>query len=134
MYCPKCKTEIFGGSVCHLCGGLLAVSEEMHETTPAKGGVKIITRKKFRVSKEFGQTLFGRILRLMVEICIFCAGFLILSYAVFGVANWLSKEMALDQERVKLIEMNKPWVRYFWYIGCGVIVILTVRFRFKPGK
>jgi hypothetical protein len=134
MYCSKCNTEMFGGSICHLCGGILAESEETAEVSPSKGGVKIITRKKRKVTKEFGQTVLGRLGRLAIEILLFCAGFVLLSIAVVHVANWLSTEMALDQQRVRLIDIHSRWMTYFWFVGCGVVVFLTVRLRFKPGK
>lgn len=134
MYCPRCKTEIFGGSICHQCGGLLAESEESHEAPVAKGGVKIITRKKVKVTKEFGQTLPGHLLRLAAEIVLFCAAFFALSIAVVHVANWLSREMALDEQNVKVIDLKSRWMKYFWFVGCGIIVFLAVKLRFKPGK
>ncbi len=134
MYCPKCESEVFGGSICHFCGGPLAESEETHEAPEPKGGVKIVTRKRRKVTKEFGQTVPGRIGRLMIEVVLFCAAFLALSWVVVQVANWLSTEMALDKQRVKLIDIHSTWMKYFWYVGCGVIVFLTVRLRFKPGK
>jgi hypothetical protein len=135
MYCAKCRTEVFGGSICHLCGGRLVHGEEAHEAPTPKGGVEIVTRKKHRVSKEFGQTVAGRIGRLVIEIAIFCTAFVLVSIVVVHVANWLAREMALEpQKGVKTIELNDPWMKYFWYIGCGVIVFLTVKLRFKPGK
>jgi hypothetical protein len=134
MFCLKCKTEIFGGSVCHVCGGLLAVSEASHEAPVAAGGVKIRTRMKFRVSKEFGQTLAGRIGRLILETALFCAGFYFLTFLIVAVANWLSKEMALDQQKIKFIDVHSSWMKYLRYIGCGIIAFLTVKLRFKPGK
>jgi len=134
MFCARCNTEIFGGSICHLCGGLLAESEKSHEAPAGKGGVKIRTRKKFRVSKEFGQTLAGHIGRLVLETALFCAGFYFLTFVVVEVANWLSKEMALDQQQVKLIDIHSTWMKYLRYMGCGIIVFLTVKLRFKPGK
>jgi hypothetical protein len=134
MYCPKCETEILGGSICHLCGGPLLESEETHEAPTAKGGVEIITRKKHKVTKEFGQTLAGRIARLMVEIALFCAAFYGLSYLVVVVANWLSAEMALDKQQVAQIDFHGQWMKYFILIGFGVIIFLTVKLRFKPGK
>ena len=134
MFCPKCKTEMFGGSLCHLCGGSLVLSERSLEGITAKGGVEIRTRKKHKVTKEFGQTLVGHVARLLIEIVIFCTAFILLSFAVVEVANWLSKEMALNEQRVKLIDIYSVWMKYFWYIGCGVIVFLSVKLRFKPGK
>ncbi len=135
MYCSRCRTEVFGGSLCHLCGGRLSQGEETHESPTPKGGVQIITRKKHKVSKEFGQTWVGRLGRVTIEIAIFCTVFVILSIAVVHVANWLAAEMALEPEKgVKTIDLHDPWMRYFWYIGCGVIVFLTVKLRFRPGK
>jgi len=135
MYCARCKTEILGGSICHVCGGPLLESEGVHEAPIPKGGIEIITRKKHRVSKEFGQTLPGRIGRLIIEIALFCTAFVLLSIVVVHVANWLAAEMALEPEKgVKRIELDAPWMKYFWYIGCGVIVFLTVKLRFKPGN
>ena len=134
MYCPKCKSEMFGGSICHVCGGPLLESEGTQEAPTGKGGVEIITRKKHKVGKEFGQTLAGRIARLMVEIVLFCAAFYGLSYLVVVVANWLSAEMALDPKSVRYIEFHGQWMKYFILIGFGVIIFLTVKLRFKPGK
>ena len=61
MYCLHCKKEIFGGSVCHLCGKPLVTKEEKvsaetsAETSYLKKPLEIVTRKKYRVSKEFGK-------------------------------------------------------------------------------
>jgi hypothetical protein len=134
MYCPRCRSEVFGGSICHLCGGPLSEGEETQETPTARGGVAIIARKRHRVSKEFGQTVAGRVARVMAEIVIFCAAFYVLSYLVVVVANWLASEMALDTENVKHIQFHGQWMRYFILIGFGVIIILTVKLRFRPGK
>jgi len=93
-----------------------------------------MTRKKYKVSKEFGQTLPGRLGRLVIEIAIFCTAFVLLTFALVEVANWLSKEMVLPGERAKLIDIHSRWMKYFWLIGLSAIVFLTVKLRFKPGK
>lgn len=134
MYCPKCRTEVFGGSICHLCGGPLLESEETQEAPTAKGGVAIISRKRHKVTKEFGQTVAGRIARVMGEIVIFCVAFYGLSYLVVVVANWLSTEMAVEPENVKYIDFHGQSMKYFRLIGFAAIIFLTVKLRFKPGK
>jgi hypothetical protein len=134
MYCPRCKKEVFGGGTCHVCGGPLVEKGEITELSPSKPTVKIATRKKYKVSREFGQTLPGRIGRLFVEIVIFCVAFILLSTVIVSVANWLSKEMALPGKVAQIIDIHSRWMKYFWYIGCGAIVFLTVKLRFKPGK
>lgn len=138
MYCPKCSKEIFGGSICHLCGGQLVESEPKSDLSPGRAALGVVTRKKYKVAKEFGQTLPGHLGRLLIEIVIFCAAFIALSYVVVLAANWLSEEMALEGQHVKVIDFKNPetmrWMKYFWFIGCAAIVFLTVKFRFKPGK
>jgi hypothetical protein len=134
MYCVKCDKEILGGSICHLCGGPLAASRDAAQLSPSKKPLTIITRKKFKIGKEFGQTLPGRLGRLAIEIALFCALFVVVSLAVVAVANWLSKEMALPGELAKFVDIHSRWMKYFWYIGCGAIVFLTIKLRFRPGK
>jgi hypothetical protein len=140
MYCLHCKKEIFGGSICHLCGKPLVTKEEKvsaetsPETSYLKKPLEIVTRKKYKVSKEFGQTVLGRLLRLALEVVLFCAAFWLLSVAVVKVSNWLSQEMALPGQKARHIELGSRWMRYFWFIGFAAIIFLTVRLRFKPGK
>jgi len=134
MYCRKCKKDIFGGSICHLCGGTLLESEKITQVAPSKAPLKIVTRKKYKVAKEFGQTLPGRVGRLLIEAAIFCAAFIFVSIAVVKTANWLSTEMVLEEGKADFIDIHSRWMKYFWYVGCTVIVFLTVKFRFKPGK
>lgn len=134
MYCPKCKKDVFGGSICHLCGGMLVESQEESDVSPARAALGIVTRKKYKVAKEFGQTFLGRLGRLLIEAAIFCVAFVVLSIIVVKVANWLSKEMALQGERAEFIDIHSRWMTYFWFVGCAAIVFLTVKLRFKQGK
>lgn len=134
MYCQKCKIQLFGGSICHFCGGTLSEGEEAVELAPLKRPLKIVTKKRHSVSKEFGQTIPGHIARLLVEVAIFCGAFVLLSLAVVHIANWLAEEMALPGQKAKYVDIRGRWMKYFWYIGCGAIVFLTVKLRFKPGK
>ncbi|NQT84921.1 hypothetical protein HQ563_18035 [bacterium] len=134
MYCPKCKQEIFGGSICHLCGKELLESEPASDLSPSRAALGIVTRKKYKVTKEFGQTLPGHVGRLLIEILLFCTAFILLSHAVVAVANWLSKAMALPGRPAKFIDIHGRWMKYFWLIGCAAIVFLTVKLRFRPGK
>jgi hypothetical protein len=140
MYCPHCREQLFGGSVCHYCGKSL-VEKERQQTTDAspetsylKKPLQIATRRKHRVTKEFGQTLPGHLVRLLLEILLFCAIFFVLSIAVVHVANWLSVEMALPGQKAKHIDLQSRWMKYFWFIGCAAIVFLTIKVRFRPGK
>ena len=140
MYCLNCDKDIFGGSICHLCGKALIEKEEKEttesspETSHLRKPLGIRTRKKSKITKEFGQTLLGRVGRIILEIAIFCAAFWVLSWAVVQVSNWLSVEMALPGEPPKHVSWNSDWMRYFRYIGFAAVVFFTVKFRFKPGK
>ena len=134
MYCPKCKKDIFGGSICHLCGGTLLESEQITQVAPSKAPRKIVTRKKYKVAKELGQTIPGRLGRVLIESGIFCAAFIFLSIVVVKVANWLSTEMVLEEGQADFIDIHSRWMKYFWYVGCTAIVFLTVKLRFRPGK
>ncbi len=135
MYCEKCKIDIFGGSICHVCGSKLVDKTEENEPKAAKVTSELIMGKRKRLKSELAQSLAGRIFRLVLEMVLFCAIFVGLTYGLIRILNWLSTEMSEDpEEAIGLIDLSSAALRYFWYVGCVVVVILTYKFRFKGAR
>ena len=135
MYCEKCRIDIFGGSICHICGSRLVEKVEEEEPKTTKVTSELIMGKRKRLKSELAQSLSGRIFRLVVEMILFCAIFIGLTYGIINILNWLSAEMSENpEEAIGLIDLSSPALRYFWYIGCVIVVILTYKFRFKSGR
>ncbi len=135
MYCEKCKISIFGGSICHVCGSRLVKKVEEEGGKTAKVTSELIMGKRKRLKSELAQSLAGRIFRLVVEMILFCAIFIGVTYGLIRILNWLSTEMSEEpEEAIGLIDLSSAALRYFWYVGCVIVVILTYKFRFKGAR
>ena len=135
MYCENCNVDLFGGSLCHHCGGYLIPKvvdkgqKVAHITSDALMGAKS------RLTVDSAQSLAGRMFRVVIEVVLFCAIFWGLSYIIVGGINWLSREMSMNPDTAPAaIEIAGDPFKYFRYFGMLVVAILTIRFRFQPGK
>ena len=135
MYCEDCKTDLFGGSVCHHCGGPLVPKIVEKGPKVAHISSDVIMGKKKRLTVDSAQSLSGRLFRLVLEILLFCFLFWVISYLVAGTINWLSKEMSMEPETApNAIDIAGNAFKYFRYIGMVVVALITIRMRFQPGK
>ena len=135
MYCDNCKTEIFGGGICHYCGGALIPKEKektqkvVHITSES-----IMGRKKSLVV-DTAQSMSGRLFRLLLEIALFCVLFYFISLAGAYTINWISREMAMNPETTPdAIDIAGNTFKYFRYVGLGIVTVITIWLRFQPGK
>jgi len=122
--------EVFGGGICHVCASLLVKkqSEDEHEKPPISSA---ILGKKKRLKIDMSQSLPMRLIRLAAEMLIFCGFFVGFTYAFMHSSNWLATQMESTLPRFKV---HSNGVRYFWYIGCLIIIMLTAKYRFKPNE
>ena len=135
MYCERCDIDVFGGSVCHECGGTLIPKIEDKAPKVVHISSEVIMGKKKTISVDAAQSLGGRLFRLAAEILLFCAIFYFLSLGVAHTINWLSREMAMNPEtEPDAINIASNAFKYFYYIGLVVVALLTIKFRFQLGK
>ena len=77
----------------------------------------------------------GRIVRLLLEIVLFCALFYAVSWILHVIANFLSVQMSdRPDEALPPIDWKSSSVRYYLYIGWAVVAALTVRVRWGISK
>lgn len=140
-YCPRCKTDVFGGSICDQCGGRL-VEKVTHEAPRAVHVTQdMIMGAPKRLKSELAQSTTGRVVRLIVEIVVFCAVFYGVSWVLHVITNFLSVRMSEDPDTA-----TPPitWftedghlgsaVRYYLYVSWAIITGLTIKFRWQAGK
>lgn len=134
MYCEHCDVELFGGSRCHICGGLLVPKVEEGPKVVHISSDAIMGRKK-SLRSDTAQSLAGRLFRLTVEIALFCVIFYFVTLLIAHTINWISAEMAYEPaEEPDVIDVSSNAFKYFHYIGLVVVTLLTIRFRFQLGK
>jgi hypothetical protein len=135
-YCPRCKTDVFGGSLCDICGGRLVVKL-------AKAGPKsvvhitqdMILGGPKHLKSELAQSKVGRIFRLLLEIVLFCAIFYGVSWLGHVILNFLSVNMAMDPDTAKEpIDWGSSGVRYYLYAGWVIVTAITIKVRWQVGK
>ena len=132
MYCEHCNLDLFGGSRCHSCGDYIIPKPKDEGPKVAYISSDVIMRRKKRIRTEKGQTLPGRIIRLAMEIAIFCALFFFASLLISHTANWLTLEMSMEPEKhIDPIDLSSNVFKYFKYVGFVVVTVLTIKFRFK---
>lgn len=131
MYCEYCDAELFGGSICHVCGGPLVPKIRDEGPKVVHVSSDLIMGPKKRISVDTAQSLPGRLFRLVLEIAIFCVLFYFVSLAIVITMNWLGSEMADAEGR---IDTSGKGFRMFTYIGAVVVALLTIKFRFQSGK
>ena len=135
MYCENCATELFGGSICHFCGNELIPRVKEEAPKVAHVSSEAIMGKKKSLRVDSAQSMGGRLFRLILEMALFCVLFYFISVAVAHTINWISAEMAMHPEtEPDAIEIQGTAFKYFRYIGLVIVVILTMMFRFQPGK
>ncbi len=141
-YCPRCKTDVFGGSICDRCGGKLV--EKRTAVAPKAVHVprdKILEGPK-RLKSELAQSKVGRLFRLLLEIVLFCLIFYGVSWVGHVIVNFLHIQMSENPEKTKPIIFwftNGSWAvttstRYYLYAGGAIVTTLTIWFRWAAGK
>ncbi len=134
-YCPRCKTDLFGGSVCDRCGGRLVEKRAERATAIVHVTQDMIIGGPKKLKSELAQSLGGRIFRLLVEIALFCALFYAVSWVLHVIANFLSIQMADDPDTAAPpIDWGSSGVHYYLYIGWVVVAALAVKMRWRVGK
>jgi hypothetical protein len=140
-YCPRCKIDVFGGSRCDGCGGLLVEKTETGKATVVHVTQDMILGPKKRLTSELAQSRAGRIFRLMLEIVLFCGLFYGVSWLGHHVTNFLSINMSDDPDKavapIDWFDKNgrlTSGVRYYLYVGWGIVTVLTIKFRWQAGK
>lgn len=132
-FCPRCKKEVFAGSICHVCASELIEKDEVEETLGKIAPAPIFfKRKKPKLRRGFSQTLIGRCFQLVLEVAIFCALFVGATFAFMQISDWLSDLMESKLRRFDVFQgagIRNP-IRYFWYTGCVIVAVLTVKYRF----
>jgi len=136
-YCPRCKTDLFGGSICDRCGSQLV--EKQTDKSPKVVHVTqdMILGAPKHLKSELAQSMAGRVFRLIVEIILFCALFYGISWLGHVVANFLHIHMSERPERTDPIirwAWDNSGVRYYLYVGWAIVAVLTVKFRWQAGK
>lgn len=134
-YCPHCKIDLFGGSVCHQCGGRLVEKRAERAAKAVHVTQDMIIGGPKKLKSELAQSLIGRILRLLLEIVLFCALFYAVSWVLHVLANFLSVQMSEEpDEALPPIDWASNAVRYYLYIGWAVVAALTIKCRWNAGK
>jgi hypothetical protein len=134
-YCPRCKADMFGGSVCDRCGGRLAEKQVDTGARTVHVTRDMIVGAPKKLRSELAQSLSGRIFRLVVEIVVFCAIFYAAVWVLHVIANFLSVQMSDDPETAtEPIYWGSSGVHYFLYVGWAIIAILAIRTRWGAGK
>ena len=135
-YCASCKIEVFGGSICHICASRLIEKEDTFEEE--KQASSFILGKKKRLKSDISQSMVARLIRLALEMAIFCAAFVGFTFFFMVASNWLSDQMESSLHRFPVGKWNLSGeayisnsVRYVWYVGCAIIAALTAKYRFK---
>jgi hypothetical protein len=140
-YCPRCKIDVFGGSVCGECGGRIV--EKLTKQAPKVVHVTqdMIMGAPKRLKSELAQSMTGRVVRLVLEVLIFCALFYGVSWVMHHIINFLSVHMADDPDKAKppiewVTDAGRlsSGVRYYLYIGWAIVAGLTIKFRWQAGK
>jgi hypothetical protein len=136
-YCPRCKIDVFGGSLCDQCGGRIVEKATKQAPKVVHVTQDMILGAPKRLKSELAQSTTGRIVRLILEILIFCAIFYAVSWVLHVIINFLSVHMADDPDEAAkhppIIWMDSS-VRYYLYIGWAVVTGLTIKFRWQAGK
>jgi len=134
-YCPRCKLDMFGGSLCDHCGGWLIEKQTKQVPKAVHITQDMILGAPRRLKSELAQSMSGRIFRLVLEIIFFCAIFFCVSWFVHVLANFLHIQMSeYPEETDPLIKWGSNAVRYYLYVGWAVVAVLTFKFRWRPGK
>ena len=135
MYCEHCEIEIFGGSICHFCGNMLIKKSKEEGPKVVHVSSQAIMGKKKSLRIDSAQSIGGRLVRLVLEIALFCVLFYFISFAVAHTINWITREMAMDPDKEpQAIEIAGNAFKYFRYVGLAIVTLLTIIFRFQPGK
>ena len=136
MFCPRCKIDVFGGSICHICASRLEVEPLVKKAPKADTSLDVLLRrgrKRRKIKSDLTQSFPARVLRLLLEIAIFCALFVGGTYAFMATSDWLSDQMESKLWRFNPVldgALRNP-VKYFWYVGCGIIAFLTGKYRWS---
>lgn len=135
MYCENCEVDIFGGSICHFCGNILVKKTKNETPKVVHVSSQAIMGRKKSLRVDSAQSLGGRIFRLILEIALFCFLFYFISLAIAHTINWITSEMAMNPEsEPDAINIQGNGFKYFRYAGLAIVTILTIMFRFQPGK
>jgi len=134
-YCPRCKVEPFGGSICDQCGGRLVEKRAEHAAATVQVTQDMIMGGPKKLKSELAQNMGGRVFRLVLEIALFCALFYAVSWVLHVIANFLSVQMSEDPDvAVAPIDWSSNGVRYYLYVGWAIVAALTVKCRWRTGK
>jgi hypothetical protein len=134
-YCPRCKIDLFGGSICDQCGGRLVEIRADRTAKTVQVTQDMILGGPRKLRSELAQSMSGRVLRLVLEIALFCALFYAVSWVMHVIANFLSVQMSEDPDvAVPPIDWSSTGVRYFLYVGWAIVTVLTIKCRWNAGK
>jgi hypothetical protein len=134
MFCPRCKIGVFGGSICHICATKLEGDTAANETPKEDFSLDAFLGKgkhKTKIKSDLTQSIPARVLRLVLEIGIFCALFVGVTYGFMVTSDFLSDQMESKLWRFNPIldgAIRNP-VKYFWYVVCAIIAYLTIKYR-----
>ena len=134
-YCPRCKTDLFGGSICDCCGGRLVEKQTKQAPKVVHVTQDMIMGGPRHLKSELAQSKAGRVFRLVLEIIAFCAIFYAVSWIGHVIGNFLSVQMSdRPDETVAPIKWGGSGVRYYLYVGWAMVTLLTIKLRWAPGK
>ncbi len=134
-YCPRCKIDLFGGSICDQCGGRLVEKRAERAAVAVHVTRDMIIGGPKRLKSELAQSMTGRVLRLVLEIAVFCALFYAVSWVMHIIANFLSVQMADNPDTAEEpIDWSSTGVRYYLYVGWAIVTVLAIRIRWRAGK
>ena len=134
MFCPRCKIGVFGGSICHICASQLEVDTEANKAPKEDFSLDALlgqAKRRRKIKSDFTQSLPARVLRIILEMAIFCALFVGGTYAFMVTSDWLSDQMESKLWRFNPVldgALRNP-VKYFWYVVCFIISFLTIKYR-----
>jgi hypothetical protein len=135
-YCPRCKTDVFGGSRCDRCGGQLVAKAGTGKATIVHVTKDMILGPRRRLKSELAQSTTGRVVRLLLEIVLFCLIFLGASWVGHHITNFLSVNMSEDPDKAKppIVWWSRDFLYYWMYPGWAIVTALTIKFRWQAGK
>jgi len=141
-YCPRCKSDVFGGSVCDRCGSRLVDKETKEAPKTVHVTKDMILGGPKHLKSDLAQSKPGRVFRLVLEIVVFCAAFYGVSWVGHVIGNFLQVHMSEDPEKAQpfiIWFVDDTWrlttsVQYYLYVGWAVVALLTAKFRWGAGK